>query len=214
MTIPVPGLMLDIPSGELTSTANGQTSKTKIAAFKIDRTEVTVAAYRACVDAKKCHAPTEDKDGANENCNFVYKNRPGHPITCVSWADADDYCTYVGARLPSRDEWLYAATGGDASMYPWGHDAPARGTPGVCWSGATKTNAGLTSTCRSGSAPVDVSPFKVVDMAGNVQEWIATQATYMGGSYDVSDDDSLKPSNENQRRGPWGYNFIGFRCAK
>ncbi len=212
--IPVPGVMIDIPAGELTDTTRSGRAKKNIAAFKLDRTEVTVAAYRACVDAKRCAEPLEDKDGANENCNYGYKKRPDHPVTCVAWSDADSYCKFLGARLPGRDEWLYAATGGDGDNYPWGATAPTTGVAGVCWSGAVSNNVGLTSTCRVGTSPTDVSPFKLVDMAANVQEWVSDPGTYMGGGYNISHPDAVKPAEEHKRPGPWGYNFIGFRCAK
>lgn len=204
--------MIDIVGGEQILTVSGKQQKYKVEKFKIDRTEVTVAAFRKCVAAKKCDPPVEDKDNANENCNYTYKNREEHPLTCVTWMDAKNYCAFVGARLPSKAEWIYAATGGRDIAYPWGDEKPAQG---VCWSGAiTNSVVGLTKTCPVGYANKDVSAAGVVDLAGNVQEWIDEDHVYVGGDYTTSHPDSMKVTQSNKRPGSWGYNFIGFRCAK
>lgn len=133
-----------------------------VAAFAIDKTEVTVAAYLACVRAGRCSAPKSDSPA----CNFGRTGRERHPINCVTWYQARDYCSFRDKRLPAEAEWEYAARGSDGRRYPWGSAEPARQ---LCW-GPTSGDAG---TCAVGSLAGDVSPAGVLDMAGNVSEWTA-----------------------------------------
>jgi len=83
--------------------------------FWIDRTEVTVAAYRGCVLAGVCALPAR----ASATCTYDADD-PDLPVSCVHWADADTYCGWAGKRLPSEREWEYAARGPLAVPYPWG----------------------------------------------------------------------------------------------
>ena len=97
----------ELPSGSFT-----------LPAFSIDRTEVTVAAYRRCVEAKACSAPPVTAPPA---CNWDKPDRDQHPINCVELADARRYCAWAGKRVPSETEWEKAARGVDARIYPWGN---------------------------------------------------------------------------------------------
>jgi formylglycine-generating enzyme required for sulfatase activity len=88
--------------------------------FWIDLHEVTRSAYEACVAAGKCTAPECDPSG-------LLTKLPGDmvpyvPQTCVTHEQASAFCQQAGLRLPSEDEWEYAARGVDARFFPWGND--------------------------------------------------------------------------------------------
>ena len=156
---PAPQGMVLVPEGAAVLGGVGHSSMPgpatfRLPAFWIDRTEVTVAQYAAFVRATGRPPPLFADDPAF--------NRATQPVTGVTWADADAYCRWAGKRLPSEVEWEKAARGTDGRLYPWG-DAPE------LW------RAHLTGEAPVdvGSRPGDASPYGVLDMAGNVSEWVA-----------------------------------------
>lgn len=129
-------------------------------AFRIDVTEVTVAAYRACVRARRCSEP-----GSTGACNWD-TGRDDHPVNCVDWFQARAYCEWKGKRLPTEQEWEKAARGSEGRIYPWGRDEP----------GATRANLrgapdGWAQTSPVGTFSTGLSPYGAADMSGNVWEW-------------------------------------------
>lgn len=165
-------------------------------AYCIDRTEVTVSMYGACVKAKGCQPPpltvklnggrAEEVKQRSQHCNR--DDRADHPINCVDWELAAAYCKWAQKRLPTEAEWEYAARGGDERAYPWGNEPPnatlLNGCGAECVQIATPSlgpiapamyNAsdGWNTTAPVGSFPAGKSPFGVLDMAGNVREWTA-----------------------------------------
>ncbi|MBI4704545.1 MAG: formylglycine-generating enzyme family protein [Deltaproteobacteria bacterium] len=145
-------------------------------AFYIDRTEVTVAQYRSCVNARGCTAdhltewglPGSLKPG--EECNWNKSGRDSHPINCVDWSQAEAYCRFAGKRLPTEAEWEKAARGTDGRIYPWGSAAPSCHYAVMDDGGH---GCGRDSTSPVGSKPAGASPYGALDMAGNVWEWTA-----------------------------------------
>jgi formylglycine-generating enzyme required for sulfatase activity len=133
-----------------------------LSAYYIDRTEVTVAAWRGC-SAPDCGTPDP-----KTYCNWT--TAPGglenHPINCVYWYQARAYCQSRGGDLPTEAQWEYAARGPDSAnhIYPWGNEAPSRQ---LCWD----HSPAIPSTCEVGLYPSGDSPFGVSDMAGNLSEW-------------------------------------------
>jgi len=147
-----------------------------------------------------------------------------HPVVGVTCFEAEAYCAWLSAerghtvRLPSEDEWERAARGDDSRPYPWGE---------VFLSNLTNTVEGERhETAPAASLPGDVSPFGVMDMAGNVQQWTSTSYTPLpeevypegplrvvrGGSFN---DFAYGARTSYRRAYPPGYcfPFLGFRIV-
>jgi eukaryotic-like serine/threonine-protein kinase len=167
-----------------------------LSAYCIDRTEVTVGAYAACVAAGACRPALLTVNWTNYSarqvkvaspwCNRM--DRPDHPINCVDWDQAAAYCTWEGKRLPTEAEWEYAARGSDGRVYPWGNGVPsmtrlnmrrselvmmAKRELTESWGVMHDGDDGWETTAPVGSYPEGASPFGALDMAGNVWEWTA-----------------------------------------
>ncbi len=149
--------------------------------FEMTMTEVTVRQFQACVDAVICSKP--DK---GEYCNWGVAGREDHPVNCVDWQQAVDFCAWAGGRLLSEAEWEYAArSGGQDITYPWGND-PASCTYAVIneW----EWGCGLDSTWAVCSKMAGNTAQGLCDMAGNVMEWVQDwyHDTYDGAPTDGS----------------------------
>lgn len=132
--------------------------------FWIDKFEVTNAMFFACVQAGACEPPiyfkSETRDSYFNNAEFN-----DFPVVYVAWIQADAYCKWSGRRLPTEAEWEYAARGNDFRTYPWGDERPD--------SSRGNFNFFVGDTTRVGNYPAGASPFGVLDMSGNVAEWVA-----------------------------------------
>jgi formylglycine-generating enzyme required for sulfatase activity len=154
--------------------------------FEISRSEVTVAQYRACFNGGACDEPP--KSGLRDNV-YNWTASPGnlenHPINGVTWDNAQQFCEWIGARLPSEAEWEYAARSqGRNITYPWG-DAEAdcqRANYGGC-AGDDGANTFRVCTHASGN-----SAQGVCDLAGNVEELLEDDYhdSYQGAPNDGS----------------------------
>jgi serine/threonine-protein kinase len=132
-------------------------------AYWIDRTEVTNAMYTLCVQAEACQPPNDNSSNAHTNYygNTQYAN---FPVIYVDWNDAKTYCEWSGRRLPTEAEWEKAARGMDGRIFPWGNDSPS--------SNLLNYNEYIDDTTAVGSYSSGASPYGVLDMAGNVYEWV------------------------------------------
>jgi formylglycine-generating enzyme required for sulfatase activity len=134
----------------------------------MDVTEVTAEAFSACVKAVKCRKPA-----AGDFATFGTAGREGHPVNWVDWNQAAAFCTWAGKRLPTEEEWEWAARGAErGTTYPWGDDPPA---DQLCWNGGSvQRKAKGLGTCAAGSLAEGSSPQGVADLVGNVWEWTST----------------------------------------
>jgi len=202
-----------------------------LSAFWVDKTEVTTAMYAKCVEAGGCKPAA----ATDRFCNRGKDGREQHPINCVRWDQADIYCKWAGARLPTEAEWEKAARGADGRTYPWGNDPPSC-QYAIWYDAETETHAcGELGSWRVGSKPDGASPYGAVDMAGNVWEWVADgyEAGFYGSSPDTDPRGPEKGAYRVLRGGGFGndgegklrsserFKFfsanqtsgIGFRCA-
>ncbi len=191
-----------------------------VAAFFIDTTEVTVAAYQHCVDASVCTPGTSYLEGPI-NCNTGRLDRDDHPINCVDPLQASTYCDWRGKRLPTEEEWEYAARGTDSRVYPWGWGLV---TDEPCWSGDTEKRE---STCPVGQFPKDRSPFGVLGLGGNVSERTASLYTpnyqsqptkawpiIRGGTFRAYVGPQLRATSRRPEMVDLRSSDLGFRCAR
>jgi hypothetical protein len=131
-----------------------------LAGFWMLRTPVTNAMWRAAVRAGAVQPP-----GSTAAYDDAAKTQ--HPVVWVTREQARAYATWVGGRLPRDAEWTRAAQGDDGRRYPWGEQPPD----------ATRANFNVPrsdarTTTPVGSYPAGASPYGLLDMAGNVWEWV------------------------------------------
>jgi formylglycine-generating enzyme required for sulfatase activity len=167
--------------------------------YRIARLPVTNAQYKMFMDATDHAAPPHWRDRA------IPDGQEDHPVVHVSWHDAQAFCEWANVRLPTEAEWEKAARGVDGRLYPWGNEDPD----------ASRCNFDLTVglTAPVGSYPAGVSPYGVLDMAGNVWEWTAT--VWLDTYENYLDELAKQPPNALRRvlRGG-GFRDVEFvRCA-
>jgi formylglycine-generating enzyme required for sulfatase activity len=202
-------------------------------AFYIDKYEVTNAQYRECVEAGACSQP-------HDTYWYNNPNRAEHPVVHVDWNQANNYCQWAEKRLPTEAEWEYTARGPQGRVFPWGDEFDGTrlnycdANCGSDWPDET-VDDGYADTAPVGSYPAGASWCGVLDMAGNVWEWVADW--YDSGYYSQSParnppgPDSgmfkvlrggswsniqwLASCAFRSRLIPWYRNLnVGFRCAR
>ena len=211
--------MLLVPGGTFTmgSESGGEGDEhpahpVTVAAFWLDRTEVTQRAYDECVAVKAC--PAADA-GILATFGGLFKG-PNRPVVGVSWFAARDYCAFKGNRLPREAEFERSVRGDDGRRYPWGSDAPTHERT------VFETNA----TEDVATHPTGRGPYGHEDLAGNVWEWLADDYDPLaysrpgagagagkGGTCDEVNAAQNKLRSEN-KQGFTGSNPIPTECEK
>jgi len=151
-------------------------TKITVSGFWMDKVEVTNGMYLLCFQAGVCTLPhffdkatQTDKTVVKSSSRQKYFNTPefaDYPVIYVTWSDADTYCKWAGRRLPTEAEWEYSARGSFPSLntFPWGDEQPDNSLANF------NNNTG--DTVRVGSYPTGASMFGILDLAGNVAEWV------------------------------------------
>lgn len=244
-----PSGMVSIPRGTFSIGSNSGDSDEKpvhavtVGPFCMDVTEVTVDAYAACVRGGGCN--TTKLQGSGEwwakACNWRKSGKGNHPINCVDWNQASAYCRWANKRLPTEEEWEYAARGTDGRTYPWGNAAPgpvllnACGPECVAWASAQgrsrkamyESDDGWATTAPVGSYPRGDSPFGLKDMAGNVWEWTSSgyseeysknrannKRGLRGGGWNSFLRSHVRAASRHRDGPAIRGSYLGFRCAR
>ena len=132
-----------------------------LSSFWIDQYEVTNEQYQQCVQAGVCSSP-KDREA------FDDPGHAQHPVINVTWLQARSYCHWTGRRLPTEAEWEKAARGTDGRRYSWGdQEGPIKE-----WWKAYGQEINENGTLPIGTLSETVSPYGVLDLVGNVWEWV------------------------------------------
>ena len=188
-----------------------------VKSFFMDKFEVTREDFAKCVEAGACTAPAlwKDKKFADGTAKF--------PVVGVNYKQAVDYAKWAGKRLPTEEEWEYAARGTDKRAFPWGKE----------WESGKANADGASKDFSEVGKFTGTSPFGVYDLVGNAWEWTSSEfkaypngtlppnlpkgdlRVIRGGSYEST----LQYASTTYRTG-WpaqsatDYNTTGFRCVK
>ena len=146
----------------------------QLAAFAIDRTEVTREAYLRCVAAGAC-APSRVPEAD------ARLSQPQHPAVLVTAAEAAAYCAWAGGRLPSEAEWERAARAGSPRRFPWGNQWNDRLANAAPHDPAVPDRDGYRYLAPVGAFPDGANTHGLLDMAGNV--WELTADRYDAEAY-------------------------------
>ncbi len=129
--------------------------------YWISKTEVTNEMFNACVAAGVCKYSVSFKTNPHFR-DPVYAN---HPVVYINWKMSQAFCKWMGGRLPTEAEWEKAARGIDDTEYPWGNVVP-----GLIY---TNSNNVAGDTTPVNALPDSISYYGVLDMGGNVREWVS-----------------------------------------
>lgn len=157
--------------------------RVRLSAFWIETTEVSNARYALCVAEGGCALPV--KDGSRTRPNYYTNPQYNeYPMVNVTHTQAAAFCAWAGGRLPTEAEWEYVARFNDGRLYPWGNEQDlGRGQFGRPEGADTE---------QVGSFLTGASALGVLNLAGNVWEWMA----------DWYDPDYYSASPEQDPRGP------------
>ena len=221
------------PSRDSLCDADERGREVDVKPFEIDRLEVSVGQYRACVDAGACSARSVavpywnggERPEAKKTCTYT-RGEPDLPMSCVSFTDARKYCRWMGLDLPTEERWEKAARGTDRRLFPWGNEPIAKNAnladesfkaefPSLA--AERGVSDGYAAAAPVGRFEGDTSPYGMRDAAGNLQEW--TRSEYddgrrvtKGGSWQGR----LKYARASNRNGSapdHRFGDLGFRCA-
>ena len=165
--------------------------------YWIDRYDVTNGDYERFVKATG-HKPPKHWIEAG-----VLREKKDHPVTFVSWYDAEAYCTWRGKRLPSEKEWEKGARGTDGRTFPWGNL--------FIREYANVYMLGIGDTTPVGQFEKGKSPYGLYDMAGNVFQW--TQDWFRSYPNNPYPDNPNYGETHKVLRGGSFYDCSYYRCG-
>lgn len=242
----LPEVEIVVPAGRLAT--EGVTNE--IGQFFLDRHEVTIGEYEkflaavkddpawqrwlptAAREEKRSAQDLEPRDWAQILRRARKKDRyqdqvitRDTPVFNVDFASAAAYANWKGRRLPTLQEWMRAATGGDDRPYPWGEQgAPWPANLGPARDLAARRDPGdsFLNAAPGESFPQDRGPFGHLDLGGNLSEWAIGpdgQPVVMGGNFTDPVAVSMKRARrqDENRRDPsptTRLEMIGFRTAR
>ena len=225
VTLPTPK-RVKIPSGSFVMGSlegtGPERSRTLIDAFQIDETETPVRDWKACEASGTCPVLFDVAQATSPQCNLLHPDLGDLPMNCVTWSEASTYCAWLGGRLPTEEQWEYAASAGRegrVTPFPWGVSPTARNANGE------GDEDGFPFTAPVGRFPRGASEFKVLDMSGNVAEWTASayapgaplsddvERVTRGGSYE-SDVRAMRASARVRAVPGLRAPTLGFRCVR
>jgi formylglycine-generating enzyme required for sulfatase activity len=208
---PTVGAAAGSASGAAGSRKPGARPPEPMTPFCMARAEATVSEYERCRERGACDAPGRDGDLPEarlspelrqraqqlygSQCNAGQVGRERHPINCVTYRQASNYCAAAGGRLPTEAEWELAARGTDERRYPWGDAAPGATRLNACgseckgWYQSAQLdsvfdgvmydgNDGFAGTAPVASYPAGASRDGIYDLLGNVAEWTSTSVDF------------------------------------
>ncbi len=184
--------------------------------FYIQKYEVSVRDYQKCIDEGTCknseekpmYKTHEDRFG----CNIGSEKDVDNPANCITLEGAKTYCEWKGMRLPTEAERGQAAKGSDERKYPWGDTAPDCSL--IIMNNPT-AGCGTYSTFVVGSKPAGATPEGIMDLSGNISEWV-DEGIVLGGSFGDRNDggyDRFCSSCAYENMVGGGNEYNGFRCA-
>ena len=199
--------------------------------FKMDVFEVTNGKYAECVAAKACVEPLRKRSLTvlNYYGNPFYEN---FPVLYINQFEAQNYCNWLGKRLPTEFEWMKATWDGEEKTYLWGEEKPDSSTyPDSYYANVGFGYPGMVGwdLVEVGTFPKDKTVGGIMDMSGNVTEWTTSEWTKnlcekppcegkFGKDLVVSKGGEEWSGAELAARypwTPWTHSFrIGFRCIK
>jgi formylglycine-generating enzyme required for sulfatase activity len=196
--------------------------------YWIDGTEVTNDQYRQCVEAQHCDSPLSEHKGSYTRHYYYDNDRyKDYPVIYINWHQAETYCRWADAELPTEEEWEYAARGPKEWIFPWGNAfdgsrlnyCDANCACDWCYWADAEVDDGDADTSAVGRFSAGTSWCGAFDMAGNVWEWTASDyddrlKVHRGGSWG-SPPVNVRGAYRDQAplddyRSPDG----GFRCVK
>ena len=156
-------ILVYVPGGDFIMGANDGDNPqhtVTVSPFWIYRSEVNNAQYAACIAAGEC-SPLQDQEAASKLADPTLRERP---VVGVMWEQADAYCKWAQGELPTEAQWEKTARGPQGNIYPWGEGEPS------C--DLINFNSCLGDTSNIRQYPSGKSYYEVLDLAGNVFEWV------------------------------------------
>lgn len=202
--------------------AEGPSHRVYLDGYWMYRYEVTNAMYQECVTAGAC--PRPQNFGSRTRTEYYDDpNYANYPVIYVTWVSAQAYCKWIGGRMPTEAEWEKAARGDiHTRLFPWGNTPATGEQANFCDLGCpgkivdVDKRDGFRDTSPVGNYPLGVSPYGLMDMAGNVWEWVFDY--FSPGYYQISPERNPQGPQSSRHRvirgGAWNNISEGVRVVQ